>query len=186
MLSAGYFNTCVSIHTTTMTTGGGPLPTINHRLLCWGNNFTDQTNTPHFDSKIALINIGLRHICASTVASTFALQCWGVNDRRRVEFPTHLGNISITDMATTSFSTCAGSINKQMDLSYFTCWGENIFGELDIPSGLSNKIMHISGGSFFYCSILITEVKCWGRDEFKQLNSQIKFDLYSLADIKSA
>ena len=58
------------------------------------------------------------------------------------------------------------------------CWGENTYGQLNVPADLGN-VLQVKSGGFHSCAVDGTNLKCWGRDENGQLGTE-EFDRSTL------
>jgi alpha-tubulin suppressor-like RCC1 family protein len=141
------------------------------------------------------ISSGLGHNC---VISGGKLYCWGnnaygqlgVGDQTQrskpVEVKGALLNKTVTDMATSSFSTCAIADNS------LYCWGRNQVGQLGIGStqnkstptlvsgvlaGKSVTMLSSSGaGAEATCAVADSAVYCWGKNGYGQLGNGTRTD----------
>jgi len=95
---------------------------------------------------IKLVAIAKRHICAVTENSLQNISCWGLYDIR-LKVPDMFLNASITSMAASALSVCAGNVNL------IGCWGDNFFGETDFPAEFLLGINNLSAGTYFFCGI---------------------------------
>lgn len=107
LLEAGFYNSCAAYSDNyrydSEPTSSTTQPYETNHIVCWGNNFTDQTNTPNFFDTITLISIGLRHICASTVRGY--VKCWGQDIETRLIVPEIIRESSQTQTVVTMAAT---------------------------------------------------------------------------------
>jgi hypothetical protein len=62
-------------------------------------------------------------------------------------------------------STCALKINTTV-----VCWGDNTYGQLNVPAGLSG-VQQIGAGGYYVCALKTNgTVVCWGDNSLGQLN----------------
>lgn len=174
-ISASYDHTCA------VTAGGG--------VKCWGlgtsgrlgNGGSAVARTPvdvtGLTSGVMSVSAGESHTCVVTTAG--GAKCWGLGSNGR------LGNSSNSSSSTpvdvTGLTSDVASIGVGRDFSCAVtvtggarCWGYNAYGRLGngsttdrnypvIPTGLSEGISAISGGSAHACALKTTgEAVCWG------------------------
>jgi alpha-tubulin suppressor-like RCC1 family protein len=56
------------------------------------------------------------------------------------------------------------------------CWGQNAWGQCDVPDSVHGKVISVSSGSDYTCVILKDNtVKCWGQNRYGNVMYQILF-----------
>ncbi|MFH1907304.1 MAG: hypothetical protein ABIL11_07985 [Chloroflexota bacterium] len=168
------------------------------RVLCWGDNFSQQladgTNVDRdlpievrgLPQGVQTVAVGSMHICALTEAGT--VWCWGAN------YSGQLGNESVTQfggpVVVTSLESGVKAIAAGEEYACaitenggLKCWGDNLFGQLgdgtnddretpvDVP-GLTNGVVAVAAAGRNTC--VLTNggaVKCWGANYNGQLGN---------------
>ena len=144
---------------------------LDGSVLCWATGRTDTPYgappkpalTPPADlGPVAELSAGWRHMCALTVAQ--AVRCWGSNDYTDVDWGYQYGQTDVPEQARSQVvhisgsgvHTCALRVNGRV-----VCWGSNWYGQLNVPSGLSDVVsINASEGT---CAVGIAgAVACWG------------------------
>lgn len=195
-ISAGYGNTCVVVQGKTQCWGNGSqkikdgLQNLKtHTLLtgisqiglganygcaidtldvsqnsCWGENASIVQVSPSlpFDTASTFfLSVGFSHFCFSNNSS---LTCFGANDFGQSTPPKDISVQSTTkSFATGGRHTCA--IDTKLGVR---CWGENKFGQLDVPQGLKNP-RSLTAGYSHTCVVDDVGVHCWGSNDEMQI-----------------
>lgn len=163
--------------------------------LCWGSNFFGQLGVEpqgeisivslpvavSFEGKFADLALGTDHTCAiSEAGDTY---CWGGNyngqlglggqDSDPHPVPARVEGMasSVVQMDAGGHHTCALS-----DSGGVTCWGQDIYSPVPVPTLESGVASISTGGALGYlefhtCALMEATgaVKCWGYNNFAQL-----------------
>ncbi|MBI9048934.1 MAG: hypothetical protein JEZ00_05935 [Anaerolineaceae bacterium] len=139
-----------------------------------------------------IIVAGLGHSCMTYADGVV---CWGLNssgqlgdgsnqDQMKPVFVKDLHNV--IDLTAGSYHTCALTADGEV-----WCWGENESGQVgngtninqSVPvlvKGLTGNVLDFTAGNDFTCAQLESgDIRCWGNNEFGQLNDGSLFTRYS-------
>ena len=150
----------------------------------------------------AQITAGGRHTCALTTAG--GVKCWGddvdgqLGDYRGADFYSTTP-VNVLGSATDVVSLSAGAAHScSLGTSGgVRCWGDNLFGQIgddtstsssfqvDV-SGLTSGVASVATGSAanHACAIMQSgALKCWGRNDFGQLGTGLRFNAFAPLDV---
>jgi len=186
-VAVGTFHTCARLN--------------NGTIYCWGYNLDGQLgNETVISSTTPVMVSGLsgssavaaryRHSCA--LLNNRTVRCWGANwygqlgdgTRTNQRTPVTVSGLNdATAIATGNKHTCALLSNGRV-----RCWGRNNYGQLgnsvgfhrNVPSsviGLGMPAIAIATGMSHNCALLSDRtVRCWGRNDFRQLGDGTTVD----------
>ncbi|MFN8017113.1 MAG: Ig-like domain-containing protein [Acidimicrobiales bacterium] len=176
-------------HTCAITTAGG--------LKCWGRNPSGQlgngtaidastpTDVTGLTSGVVAVTAGGGHTCALTTGG--AVSCWGDNANGQLGDGTTTsrntpGSVPGLSSGVVAIEAGTNHTCALTDAGAVKCWGLNTSGQIGdgttttqtTPvnvSGLGSGVAQLSAGSSHTCVITdASGVKCWGGNNFGQLN----------------
>ncbi|MCG8612717.1 MAG: thrombospondin type 3 repeat-containing protein [Pseudomonadales bacterium] len=101
------------------------------------------------------------------------VQCWDTDYTQTIPLP---NNLSFSDPKAITLGqghTCV------IDGINIVCWGNNRFGQLEIPSGIDEPLL-IAAGSKHTCATAESGVVCWGNNEHGQLDAPANLNKVTL------
>lgn len=137
----------------------------DNRLIC------RTTSSEHSTPPNSLINpkmyaSGISHSCA---LDDEGLKCWGkMGEYAATILKDFSGNYVPLRIVSGDNHVCAEVAYS--DNRFIRCWGDNIFGQSDIPLEYSSKIKMAATGSSHTCIINDRGAKCWGANTKNQTN----------------
>jgi alpha-tubulin suppressor-like RCC1 family protein len=172
---------------------------VNGVVSCWGANskgelgIGSQDDTPHATpigglSTLTEVTSGAQQTCARTSGTGLNVFCWGRKGHgrlgggrdERVTSPTvlSLGQGLAQTIALGSHHGCL-----ILTTGAVKCWGQNLYGqvgngaadrnEVIFPvavSGIASGANMLSLGAAHSCAVVGNKGKCWGEDDYGQLN----------------
>jgi alpha-tubulin suppressor-like RCC1 family protein len=140
MISSGHGHNCV---------------VLEGSIECWGSNEFSEIDVPSTLQGTFQVSVGGTNTCALDL---FYVTCWGSDGFHII--PVH----QATHLSKNADHTCV------IDAFGVFCFGgRNEFGELDVPSNLSNP-RQIASGSEHSCVLDDDGVKCWGSNNYGELD----------------
>ena len=135
-------------------------------VSCWGDNAPLIKASPslslgsNFDA-LPTLSAGLGHVCYALLTT---VNC-GANDYGQATAPKSLQvSIGAGKVAAGGHHTCA--IDMAIGVQ---CWGENKYGQTDVPKDLKNPL-GITSGFGHSCVLDDVGVHCWGRNDEGQVS----------------
>jgi len=172
-------------------------------VKCWGSNSSGQlgdnslTNrsTPvdvsGLTSGVSVVSSGSSHSCALTSAG--GVKCWGSNSNGQLGNNTTTNSRLPVDVSGLSSGVTAISIGGAYSCALTSaggvkCWGHAAYGQIgngtiidqktpvDV-SGLTSGVSAIATGTWHACALMTAgTVKCWGRNQSKQIGNNSTID----------
>jgi|GEM_PF-3109796 alpha-tubulin suppressor-like RCC1 family protein len=95
-------------------------------VSCWGDDSQKQATPPALTQLAKAVTAGSQHTCA--ILQDNSLRCWGSNRKGETLVPKGLGPVS-TVAAGEAFTCAVKSVGSTVE-----CWGDNTFGQLEVPN----------------------------------------------------
>ena len=122
-------------------------------LRCWGDNYYGLADEPEGIHNVVDIAFARNKACAVYEGSEGnQLACWG---RSAAQIPAVDNPTSVRGYSDLPELMCVTSNGEE------TCWGEEYFGQAQVPENLTN-VSDFSVGDTYTCAIADGEVVCWG------------------------
>lgn len=132
--------------------------TVHGELKAWNSDRTDYFVPDSMQSGVASVCTGLWHTCA-VKAGDGTLSCW-----QGVDVPDSLQDTSFKQVSCGGFHACAIARDARL-----LCFGDNRFGQLDVPDDFSQNITAVSAGRSHTCALNATgHMQCWGWNYYGQ------------------
>jgi hypothetical protein len=108
---------------------------------------------------IKQLALGRAHGCSLDAAISGVL-CWGDNRRGQTRPP---------GLSAPRFVATGGDVSCAIDGKNVKCWGEDVYGQLAVPRGISRPTQ-VAVGERHVCVLTAAgTVRCWGDDSYGQL-----------------
>ncbi len=130
----------------------------NREIHCWWSPGTGESYTP---SALQKTRLKVGHTCAKYSHGMLNPSCGAENNKNHPS--QKITSVNLTNPIQISIG---GKHGCALDTEKIHCWGDNEYGQTDVPTDLKNPTQ-ISLGDYRSCALDSGKVRCWGRDSHR-------------------